>query len=161
MPRHGKPQHQSHVMPQSKDIGPVTREELAFAVDLTDAATSHQMPMRSPADFRLLLEDDGEVQEVQFADAPINRAVLALAEHFKGDSQQYYRVSFRMFALWRIMRSKEVQTRLQSKDRVAVFGAIVEVAAAFPLSPGIRFRKEPFLQRVDEVIRARGATASG
>ncbi len=115
------------------------------------------MPMRSPADCRFLLEDQGETTEIRLADAPFNRCLLALAEHSSGDSQQFYRISFRILALSHLMRAKGVQRRLERSDREAVMAAIVEVASSFPLSPGARFKEQPFLQRVEEVTRARGA----
>jgi hypothetical protein len=154
MPGNGEKRDQIESMPRTRDIGPVAPEELAFAINLTYAATSYKMPMRSPANRGFRLEDEGDTTEFQFTDAPFNRCLFALAEHASGDTQQFYRVSFRIFALSHIMRGKEVRRRLERSGSESFLNAIIEVASSFPLSRGIRFKEGPFLERVDETARA-------
>ena len=59
---------------------PVDPEEFKFCCALMSAAYSGQMPTECPTKQVVNIEDVGEVS---FADVPINRAMLAVKDHFR------------------------------------------------------------------------------
>jgi hypothetical protein len=59
---------------------PVDPEEFKFCCALMSAAYSGQMPTECPTKQVVNIEDVGEVS---FADVPINRAMLAVRDHFR------------------------------------------------------------------------------
>ena len=59
---------------------PVDPEEFKFCCALMSAAYSGQMPTEPPSKQVVNIEDMGEVT---FADVPINRAMLAVRDHFR------------------------------------------------------------------------------
>lgn len=89
---------------------PVAPEELLFALQLGQAAATHNMPTPSPSAKPIMLEDiDGSVSAIRFADSPQNRALLAVNKHYHDDKAKAFSIQVRIWAVAEALHDKRMQ----------------------------------------------------
>ena len=88
-------------------LAPVNAEEFCFCVALMDAAASGKMPTRSPSERKIPLKDG----ELAFKDIPINRAMLAVGDHFhathkNAEPSEFMSLTFRLMEMNRFISTR-------------------------------------------------------
>lgn len=128
--------------------GPVEPKELMFALSVGHAAATLKMPVENPELMGVNLRDEqsGQVMRISLTDRPMNRAMLALREQFKGD--KFVNIGMRRWALARIMEHKAVQEWIRKGPDgfMEVADSLVYAAARGSLSKRFRFN-------VREIVR--------
>lgn len=138
-------------------LGPMDRDYFAYAFELANSAGNLTMPVENPeqCDVTLVDEESDELTLVQFTDHPINRAMLALKNNCEGDSEKFYNLSMRFFAMFPVMRSEEVKKWMtQDKDRpdcILLHPAVVYAGAEVALDKEGEFNIEEFFERVARI----------
>lgn len=95
-------------LPRPENTKPVDPEQFGFAMQLASAAASYRMPMESPTKQRLNIKmDDGTVQRLAFTDIPMNRAAMAILDHFAPDMETARAAMMGWMALIRISSSEK------------------------------------------------------
>lgn len=103
-------QHDRPRLVKPEEIKPVDVEEFSFAFAVGAAAYAYRMPMRSPTENKLLLEDEkGDVQEIRITDVPLNRAALAIRDQCQGDMEMFQAIMHRIFALMKLQSHEKMQ----------------------------------------------------
>jgi len=75
---------------------PVEPSELMFAFNIADAAASLRIPVENPEQKSFNLRNANDILKITLKDKPLNRAGLAVSEHFKGD--KFRDIMLRLFA---------------------------------------------------------------
>ena len=142
--------------PRPENIKPVDPEQFGFAMQLGSAAASYRMPMESPTKQGLNIEmSDGTVQRLAFTDIPMNRAAMAIRDHFAPDMETARAAMMRWMALIRIS-SSEKMTRWRRRpaddsDNIEIYAAVFDAAATVPLTDTGDFDEELFFRKVEEI----------
>ena len=138
---------------------PVDPEELQFALQLGNAAGTHQMPIDNPETkgIDLFEEESGEIQEIRFKDNPINRFGGAIAEEFGEDESKFYSIMNRIAALMRLLADDErvkpyLKTDPTDSEHTMINNTLIEVMAKFPISDDGELDKDAFFREVKELI---------
>ncbi|HWY70889.1 MAG TPA: hypothetical protein VNX88_19630 [Terriglobales bacterium] len=135
-----------------ENANPVAAEELLFALQLGQAAATHNMPTPSPSAKPIMLGDtDGSVTEIRFADSPQNRALLAVNKHYHDDKAKAFSIQIRIWAIAEILHHPKMQEWCKGEE---IHAAIVVAAAELPINRHGKFAVKPFLKRVKEIASA-------
>src|SRR5438093_5713348 len=106
------------MFPTPEKTKPVDPEHFAVAVQVAAAAYSYRMPMESPAKQGLTLEmPDGNVEEIILSDVPLNRAALAIRDHFAPDMEMAGCALMRWMALMKVRSSEKMQKWVRHAER--------------------------------------------
>jgi hypothetical protein len=90
-------------------IRPVEKDELLFAFAVADAAATLRMPVGNPTEMEINILDEkkGTVNRITFFDdVPINRATIAVSDHFKGE--KFVSVMLRLLGLHETLRHEKL-----------------------------------------------------
>ncbi len=133
--------------------GPVEPEELMFALALGDAAATLKTPVENPGlkGVNLVDEQSGQLTRISFADRPLNRAMLAVREHFKDD--KFMSVMLRLFALFEISKHKAVQEWVRETPKgegIEIADALVYAAARASLSKKLKLNAREMVRLAKE-----------
>jgi hypothetical protein len=135
---------------------PVDPEHFGFAMQLASAASSYRMPMESPAKQKIMLEmPDGKLQEIRFTDIPMNRAAMAIRDHFAPDMEAARSAMMRWMALVRLashpsMRKWERRSG-ENQEWIEIHNAVFDAAALLPLNKNGDFNVKAFFKKVEEI----------
>lgn len=78
-------------------------EEFAYVFNIAMHASIRKTSARKPSDNSLKIQEHGGGGvEVRPADIPPNRVAMAVAEHYRGESEKYMSMMWRIFALMEI-----------------------------------------------------------
>jgi hypothetical protein len=135
---------------------PVDPEQFRFAMQLASAASSYRMPMDSPAKQRIMIEmPDGNVQQFSFTDIPMNRAAIAIRDHFAPDIETAMCALMRWRALARVISSPSMRKwerhSEEDPEGIEIHGAVIHAAAVMPLTKNGHFDKRKFFKTVEEI----------
>jgi hypothetical protein len=138
---------------------PVDPEEFKFCCALMSAAYSGQMPTECPTKQVVKIK---EVGEVSFADVPINRAMLAVRDHFRQtrpeDRQdEFMAMAFRIECFGDFLRlcmeDKDLRIEAfvekQDGEVVSVKEELLEAAATVKIGDSGLFRDELFAKATE------------
>ena len=142
---------------------PVDPEEFKFCCALMSAAYSGQMPTECPTKQVMNIEDVGELS---FADVPINRAMLAVRDHFRqtrpDDRQdEFMAMAFRIECfgdfLRLCMKDKDLRieqfVELQDGEVTSINEELVEAAAMVKIGDCGFSREELFAKAIQLMHR--------
>jgi hypothetical protein len=136
-------------------LEPVDPEQFGFAIQIASAAHAFRMPMESPSTQGVNIEmGDGEIKRLVFTDIPINRAFMAMRDHFAPDFDTFQRVGLRFFALHKIWNSKNME-KWTKKDKddpsvVLINEAVFRAGATCPLNEKGEFEETSFFMAVEK-----------
>jgi hypothetical protein len=112
-------------------VPPVEPDEFMFAFALANAAASFKMPVENPAKRGLdVVYEDGVATNIPLSDRPINRASVAIAQHFTGD--KFRNIMVRLFALHGIIKKPEC-SHWVIYGRKEIAASLLAAAARAPL----------------------------
>ena len=138
---------------------PVDPEELQFALQLGNAAGTHQMPVENPETkgIELFDEESGEIQKIRFKDNPINRFGGAIAKEFGEDESKFYSIMNRIAALMRLLSDDErvkpyLKTDPTDGENTMINNTLIEVMAKFPISDDGELDSDAFFKAVKPLI---------
>jgi hypothetical protein len=135
---------------------PLDPKEFAFLVQVAQAAGTMRTPVTNPEQFGFnLVSEDGETTGIRFTDHPVNRAMLAVKEHYGEDRDRAVAAMMRLMAFWVIYRTVECD-RWKKKDPEDVgftllHDSVMDVAATMPLNGDGHFDVPRFFAKVAEV----------
>lgn len=134
-------------------LAPVEPEELMFALALGDAAATLKAPVENPSlqGINFVDEKTAQVMRLSLTDRPINRAALAVRDHFKGD--KFVSIMMRLFALFDVVEHKLVQRWVRkSQDRRGheIAESLVHAAAIAPLTTRRKFKVSDLVRLAKE-----------
>jgi hypothetical protein len=116
---------------KTAEVLEVEPEELMFAFNVADAAASLRMPVENPGtkSIKLLDEKKGKVRTIALTDRPMNRAMLAVGEHFKGD--KFKALMWRLLAMHDILEDPRLASwvRQASDGRTEIAESLLAAAA--------------------------------
>jgi len=142
-----------------KWILPVDPEEFQYALQLGNAAGTHQMPIDNPETkgIDLIDEDTGTIEEIRFKDNLTNRFGGANAQGFGEDESKFYSIMNRIAALMRLLSDDErvkpyLKTQPEDSEHTMINNALIEVMAKFPISEDGEIDKDAFFREVEELI---------
>lgn len=143
-------------VPKPHEVLTFDLEEFSYVFDLAMHASMVKLAARNPSDKSMLLENsDGSVVRLRPTDIPINRAAMAVVEHYRNDHSKYYSMMFRLFALMEILEDKALDRwRREDKDIPEIreiHRAVIDAAATFPLTKRGRFSRPKFLKEVERI----------
>ncbi len=142
-----------------EEVKPVDVEEFSFALAVGGAAYAYRMPMSSPSENKILLEDEeGNIEEIRLTDVPLNRAALAIRDQCRGDMEMFQSIMHRVFAFMNLRNHEKMQRWTKQSDdpeQIGIHSAVIEAAATLPLDQYGHFEPNRFFQTV-EVIAASG-----
>ena len=132
-------------------------EEFAFAFALAVHAGHLQIPVH-PQHYKVDLEDeDGEVSTLRFTDTRMNRAAIALKEHFGQEYEKFESAMWRFMAFIDLVRNdalvkwiRDSATDPQAKE---VHPAFIEVCGQMRLTRQGKFSKNRFLQALERIAK--------
>jgi len=142
---------------QPHELGPVDREQFACAFELANNVGSQVIPAEDPGRFGVTLVDVelGEITQIRFSDQPINRAIFALKKKCGGDSETYFNVTMRFYAMLTILKCDEVTSwMMEDKTRsgcVQLDTAVVYAGAEADLDKDGEFNIPEFFDRVESI----------
>ena len=150
-------------IPPSSMTVPVDPEEFKFCCALMSAAYSGQMPTEPPTKQVVNIEDLGEVS---FADVPINRAILAVRDHFRQTRTEEHQDEFMPMAfriecfgdfLRLCMKDKDLRieqfVEMQDGDVTCINEELVEAAATAKIGDCGFSRDELFAKAIQLMQR--------
>jgi hypothetical protein len=103
-----------------------------------------------------ILDEDGGVSEIRFADTPMNRMITALLERF-GATDEYASAASRIWALFGAIRQGELKEWIrpgETAEITEIHPAVMDAAATVILTPDGKFPTEEFLAKVKELDQA-------
>jgi len=112
-----------------------------FAFGLADAAASLRMPVENPNENSVKLrDDDGSVMTIRLTDRPMNRAGMAVAQHFKG--HKFRAIMARLLALHDVYKNRKLASwvRTAPDGRQEIAESLLAAAAQAPLTTRLKFR---------------------
>lgn len=146
------------------EFSPIDSQEVRFCLQLTGAAATYKMPMKSPASTPInIVDETGEMQRYRLADKPLSRAFTALAEHFAGsgpDDQQAFEkqmaVTFRIVAMTKILKHPLAKKWVRrSEEHTEIHEALIDAASSLPLTKNAEFDAKTFFEVVKQIARAK------
>ena len=150
------------ILPPSMTV-PVDPEEFKFCCALMSAAYSGQMPTECPTKQVVSIEDVGEVS---FADVPINRAMLAVRDHYRQTrpeerQDEFAAMAFRIECfgdfLRLCMKDKDLRieqfVEMQDGDVTSINEELVEAAATAKIGDCGFSRDELFAKAIQLMQR--------
>lgn len=142
-----------------QEMGPIDREQFAYAFELANEAGSLSTPEDNPERFGVTLVDEelGEETRIRFTDQPINRAILALKKNCGNDSEMYFNVTMRFFAMLTILKCEELKSWMtEDKTRpgcVQLHTAVVYAGAEAALNKDGEYDIRDFFERVANIAK--------
>jgi hypothetical protein len=138
-------------------LPPMDWDQFAFAWDTAVAAGHLTMPVRNPETYHMNVElEDGDVREYVPRDMPLNRAALAVREHFAEDRESFFNFMTRFFALLDVFRIGTVSEWCcqNPKDPEAqdIHPAVIYAAAELKLNAEGHFPADEFHARVAALV---------
>ena len=100
-------------------------------------------------------EELGEETRIRFTNQPINRAIFALKKDCGDDSEMYFNVTMRFFAMLTILNTEEVKSWM-TKDKsrpgcVQLHTALVYAGAEAALDKDGEFDMDEFFEKVENI----------
>lgn len=150
--------------PPADLIASVNPEEFKFCFELMNAAYSGQMPTRNPAQLGISIRDENSdaVTGYVLADIPMNRAMLAVREHFRETRSEekqceFQAMSFRLLCFGDFIRgcSKSRDARLTPFVQITdgylsgIDDALIEAAAVVTVRKNGFAHKEMFIKATE------------
>src|SRR5688572_9644362 len=130
-------------------IGPVSAEELTFALAVGSAAAAGKIPQSGVKGMGINIADDGDVSRLELTDIPINRAAIAVRGQFPREA--FRPIMMRLFALGEAMRDERMTPYVRDADdgsgAIEMHEAVVEIAAVMPLNRKGNFNLATFSKR--------------
>jgi hypothetical protein len=135
---------------------PIDPQELADAFTLIARVFSGEDNF-DPTRYRMnVLNEKGEVDQVPFVDTPLNRIMLALQEWCREESvEKYLSLCWRLFALNELIHQGVLFEWVRIDDAPGFFsipGAVLQVAAEYPLERGMGFDPHVFTEAVRKLV---------
>ena len=117
-----------------------------FAFGLADAAASLRMSVDNPSEKSIELRDGDRIMTIRLTDRPMNRAGMAVAQHFKGD--KFRAIMCRLLALHGVFANPKVASwvRPASDGRQEIAESLLAAAAQAPLTTRLKFRVEDIVR---------------
>ena len=144
-------------VPEPHKLGPMDREQFAFAMQLSSHASVLNTPVENPAAkaINIIDPETDELMRVAPRDIPFNRAMIAAVEHFEGDVVNATNFWLRLMALTRLMQNETMQAWKKSDPedpRATLFhNAVIYAAAELPLQADGNFSEDEFFSRAAEI----------
>lgn len=143
-------------IPRPEAMPPVDAQEFQFAVLLASSAFGFRMPMQSPSQSGVTLQQaDGTQERLVFTDVLENRAMFAIRDHFAGNPEAFFAAAMRFFALQRMWKSARMSQWLKpaadDPQGILVNEAVFRAAATLPMNAEGYFDEDAFFARVQEV----------
>lgn len=129
----------------------VSFDELVFAYELGGRAATNQIPRSGVGGLGVNIDlGDGTAQRVELTDIPMNRAMIAIRDHFpKGKMQP---LMFRIMAMSEMLQLPEGQRYMRpasgGEGEFEISEAVFRVAAEMPLNSNLSFNAPTFFKRV-------------
>lgn len=123
--------------------------QFAFAY-ATGVSHAPATTLNRPTDVKIMLKNGRKKWRYTFADNPMNRLGLAMAQRFRNDQQKYFSFMWRWFAFIELVYSgvlgDEFRKEAKSQDEPdMIHPYVVELAGSFPLTAKGRFEHGAFL----------------
>ena len=156
MPRKRKPKRDKP-LPTFEEMPPIDPDVFIVAINFAMNAASGNAITDDPTKMGVnLLDEDGSVSKIRFADIPMNRAMLALKERFAGDSDMFASAATRMFALGNIFEDPRFYKWIKhGNDSDEVHEAVIEADATVMLDAEGEFPPDEFLLKVEELTETK------
>ncbi len=151
---------------------PIDPDEFKFCLLLGDAAGRNKMPMESPAERTITLEDtDGSTTTYRIADLPITRFMMAITQHYRGlglpDDERFSRVMSvhnRIDAMIDVLRHPGGKAWVQDvcdecsreSGETGIHDAVLQIAASAELPPSGKFNPRNFYHLVEQIAKSGG-----
>ena len=97
-------------------------------------------------------EDGGNISQIVFTDHPTNRVIFAIKERYRGDTDKFFSVATRIFAIGNILRDPSMSKWVKSTgENVELHTAVVAAAATVPINSEGEFNLDEFKSKVEEL----------
>ena len=141
-------------------------EEMMFAVQLAQAAAGRRYHVGNPGAVPIIIEDEelGRTTEIRLTDDPMNRAGLAIAQHFEGDSEKAFSCMMRMLAFEKLYRdegdgrlAKWIRRDESDPEFDEIREEVIALAATFPIEQEtVSFDADLFIAELESTVPEAG-----
>ena len=144
-------------IPRYNEIVVFDADEFVTAFTWAMNAASGQAHISDPAKLRLkLVEEDGSISQIQFADTYLARITIAMKERYgKVNKKKYYSAAFRIFALMELLKSGKLAAWVRPVPGEAnseeIADSVIEAAAVVRLNKELQFPAREFIRKVKEI----------
>lgn len=130
-------------------------KEFAYVFDLAMHASMRKVDVNKPSKQGFsIVEEDGSIHEYRLGDTPMNRAILAVRDHFSGEQKKSYSAMLRIFALTDLMNSNALsQWTRETEEGREIHNAVLDAAATVNLTKKGKFPRDKFLKEVARIER--------
>jgi hypothetical protein len=133
---------------------PVDEDEFRSAFNFAMLALTRKIPTPNPADRTITFEEeDGSLATYRFTDRPWARALMALADRYRGTREKYFAVCNRINAFLDLLDTGALDewTRKAEGGR-NVHDAVLDAAATTGLTQEGEFTAESFIKEVERIV---------
>jgi hypothetical protein len=142
---------------------PIDPAEFRFCLELGAAAASQKMPMVNPESCEpiLLQEENGDTTSILLKNTPINRAFLAIAQHFRSSAwsatdesdgcARFTSVHLRFRAIANVMKHPLAKNWRRGFNGEGTHEAVVDAAATAELNGNGEFDPKQFFELVEKI----------
>lgn len=149
--------HQGKPFPKFKDAIPFDPDEFNTALNWYQNTAIKKAQITNPEEFGVNINmGNGKVEHISFTDIPMNRGMIALKERYGHDTDKFFSIAMRIFALIHIMHDDHLKKYQRiGEDFTEVHPAVTDAAALVMLGEDGFFPVELFISQVEELIKTK------
>lgn len=144
-------------LPSYDKLQTIDPDEFDTALGWYMNAAAKKAIVENPTNLGLtLIDENGKVSGIRFTDIPLNRGMVALKERYGNDSDKYFSVATRMFALFKILHDPALGEWMRRGEEITeVHPAVIDAAATVRINFEGNFTLEEFIVKVKELANTK------